>query len=398
MGDLLYVITDLRLGGVPLHLRGLLAAALGRRMAAPGVVESGGPWRVTVATLSPGGQVADMLRADGVEVLDCGGRGGWDARVIFRLARIIQSVRPQLIHSFLFHANLAARIAGKLVGFPSERLLCEIQTVEVERQWHLTLDHATHEWCRLTIGNSPSVVEHLHRVAGIPLSRLRLIRGGVDPARFAGGATLRGAQEPGFQKALRESLALPVPVSALDAPWILWVGRLDPVKGLHLLFEAFQRVARSSSAHLMIAGDGPLRSDLERQIRGTPLGQRVHLLGPRRDVPDLLRAADLFVFPSRTEGLPNALLEAMACGLPIVTTDVPGCRDLICDQINGLVVPYDDVAALAPAMQAQLTDRASASRMAQAARSSVEQLWNIRRTYAEYWSLYDQLLPSPSKK
>lgn len=398
MRDLLYVITDLRLGGVPLHLRGLLVAALGRRMAAPGVVENGGSWRVTVVSLSPGGDVADMLRADGVEVLDCGGRGGWDARVIPRLSRIIQSVRPQLIHSFLFHANLAARIAAKLVGFPSERLLCEIQTVEVERQWHLIIDHATHEWCRLTIGNSPSVVQHLHRVAGIPLSRLHLIRGGVDPARFADSAAIRGSREPGLQKKLRESLAIPVPDSALIAPWTLWVGRLDPVKGLHLLLAAFQQVSRQSPAHLLLAGDGPLRADIERQIKDTQLHDRVHLLGPRRDIPDLLAASDLFVFPSRTEGLPNALLEAMASGLPIVTTDVPGCRDLIGDQISGLMVPYDDAAALARAMQVQLADRASAIRMAQAARSSVEQLWNIRRTYAEYWSLYDQLLASLSKK
>lgn len=400
---ILFVITDLRLGGVPLHLRRLVAAVRKESL------------RVTVVSLSPGGEVAGMLREDGVEVLDCAGRGGRDLRIIPRLARIIQSRKPQLIHSFLFHANLAARIATTLIHYPADRLLCEIQTVEVERPWHLILDHATHQWCRLTIGNSPSVIDHLHRVAGIPLSRLRLIRGGIDSTALAGwsppamnlplpcpddhrdGSDQADRWSENPLSSLRSRRAgIPAGLShiPLDAPIILWVGRLDPIKGLPGLIDAFQTLARQTTAHLLLAGDGPMRPVLERQIRDTNLTTRVHLLGPRRDVPDLLRAADLFVFPSRTEGLPNALLEAMAAGLPIVATDVPGCRDLIVHTVSGLLVPYDDPDALAAAMLTLLTDRESAAKMALNARVAVVTHWNIHHTHAAYLSLYGDIFTS----
>ena len=371
--DIFYVITDLQRGGVPLHLRRLV-----------GAVRKEG-YRVAVVTLAQGGEVAAMLRADGVEVLECGGRGGWDVRVFTRLARIMQSRRPRLVHSFLFHANLAVRVAGKLTRYPVAQIICEIQTVEVERKWHLVVDHATHEWCRVTIGNSPSVIEHLHRTAGIPLSRLCLIRGGIEPIPSC---------DPHSRDAARAAIRAAIPEMSNDAPVVLWVGRLDPVKGLATLVEAFQSVAATTTAHLLLACDGPMFGALQHQITNRGLWGRVHLLGMRRDVPDLLRAADLFVFPSRTEGLPNALLEAMAWGVPVLTTDVPGCRDLVQDGVTGRLVPYDDADALARALLAGLTDRESAKVMARQAQASVESLWQIQRTHANYLALYRSALVS----
>jgi glycosyltransferase involved in cell wall biosynthesis len=100
----------------------------------------------------------------------------------------------------------------------------------------------------------------------------------------------------------------------------------------------------------------------------------------------------VFVFPSRTEGLPNALLEAMAAACPIVTTDVPGCRDLIVNGQTGLVVPYGDTPALAAAMRRLLRDDALAARLGTQASEVVETEWNIRQTYAAYAALYEEAL------
>ncbi len=250
--DILYVITDLKLGGVPLHLHRLVGAVRERGFS-PAVV-----------CLTDPGPVAQMLRDAGVEVVDCGGRGGLDFRVIGRLARVIRERRPDLIHAMLFHANLAARWAARRAGFAPERLLCEIQTVEVERRWHLWVDRWTHEGCRLTIGNSPSVVEHLATAARIPRERLRLIRGGIDSARVASAPAIDPA-----------SLGVPT-----DAPIVVWTGRLDPVKGLEVLIRAFKPIAGRRGAHLLLAGDGALRDSLRRWIEEASLAQHVHLLVP----------------------------------------------------------------------------------------------------------------------
>lgn len=363
MSTVLLVITDLHVGGVPLHLRRLAHALRSRG------------YRPVVASLARAGAVGDMLREEGFDVRHCGACCGWDVRVFRRLTKVIRSVRPDVIHSVLFHANLAARYAAKGAGYPPQRVLCEIQTVEVERRWHLWVDRLTYRRCRCIIGNSPSVVDHLRRRAGIPGDRLRLVRGGIDPGPYESAAPIR-----------RESLSM-----AGDARLVLWVGRLDPVKGLRELIQAFRVVADRDHVHLLLAGEGAMRSTLERDIRAHDLQDRVHLLGERHDIPALLKASDVFVFPSRTEGLPNALLEAMAASCPIVTTDVPGCRDLIVHERTGLILPYGDTPALAQAILRLFDDAELARRLGFEAHAVVTQSWHQNAMWDAYATLYEEI-------
>lgn len=366
---ILHAITDLNTGGVPLHLL-RLATHLHQQG------ES-----VRVICLSPPGPVSKRLADAGVATEACHATGWWDWRAVERLASAIRDSSPDVVHSLLFHANIAARFACLLSGFDSHRLICEIQTVEIERPWHLTVDRCTQHLCRWMVGNSPSVIDHLASRASIARSRLRLIWGGVDVEAIAS--------------------AKPVDRRVLNLketePLLLWVGRLDPVKGLDVLVQATAAANRVRPVQLAIVGDGPYREELARRINEHGLAGRVHLLGTRTDVPRLLRAADVFVFPSRTEGLPNALLEAMAATIPIVTTDVPGCRDLIESERTGLLVPADDPGALADAVIRILQDRSLARRLSRAAATHVRGRHHRQRCFEAYRALYRETTVTASQ-
>lgn len=361
---LLYVITDLEVGGVPLHLLRL----------APAVRDAG--YAVAVASLKSPGPVRDRLRHAGIDVLTCNAGGAFDWRLVDRLGRLISDFAPDLVHTLLFHANVAGRLVGALCGFPRDRLVCEIQTVEIERRWHLWGDRLTYRLCRCLVGNSPSVVDHLHARAKVPRERLRLVLGGVDVARYASADALP-----------REALGV-----RANEKVLLWVGRMDPVKGLDTLVAAVDLVRRNWPVKLLLAGDGPERANVESGIARRGLGDCVRLLGRRDDVPRILKSADVFVLPSRTEGLPNAILEAMAGGVPVIATDVPGSRDLVTDGVTGLLTPVDDAHRLAVGIEKLLSNAVAARRMAENAREMVAREYTLERCHKRYLELYREVL------
>ncbi len=354
-----YLITDLKTGGVPLHLYRLVAA-LDRSEFEP-----------VVACLAPPGEVGLALGRMGIRTLACGARGSWDVRALGRLASGLRRERPDVVHALLFHANTAASLVCPWVGIPARRIIHEIQTVEIERRWHLVVGGMTGRWCRWVVGNSAEVVEHLHRRAHISRSRLRLIRGGVDVARFSG-----------VGPADRHALGIPA-----EAIVLLWVGRLDPVKGLEDLIEARRRL-KDDRVYVVLVGEGEQEGELRRQIRDAGLIDRILLTGRRDDIPQLLAMADLFVFPSLTEGLPNALLEAMAAGRPIVTTRVPGCQELIADGRTGVLVSPRSPGELADGIRRLIGDRAWSMRLGQNAFRHVADHYGIEATVRQYAELY----------
>jgi glycosyltransferase involved in cell wall biosynthesis len=368
---ILYVITDLEVGGVPLHLLRLATAT-----------RSAGA-EVAVVSLKPAGPVGERLREEGIRVFSCAARRAADWRVVARLGGFVADFAPDLVHALLFHANTAARMVVLLGGLPAGRLLCEIQTVEIDQPWHLAVDCWTRRLCRGVIGNSQSVVDHLHRHARILRARLHLMPGGVDLTRFG---ECRGGAEPAHVAA--ESAES----TESDGPTLIWVGRMDAVKGLDTLIAAFARVRVGRPARLLLVGDGPVREAVEADVARRGLAACVQLLGRRDDVPALLSGADLFVFPSRTEGFPNALLEALAAGVPVVATDVPGCRDLVTDGDTGRLVPVDDPTALARMIERALDDQGTTARMAARARALVHTEYSLARCHARYHALYADVL------
>lgn len=263
-------------------------------------------------------------------------------RGVWRLARIVRSEPTiRLIHTQLFGADIVGRIAGRLTRRP---VISTVQSAVYEpdsglnSSWRRWLDQRTVPWSRHFVAVSSFVKQSLHRRLGIPLGRISVILNSVDLQRVTPDALRR--------KTMREQLRL----AEEEFAWIT-VGRLNPPKGHQYLLEGMAQVVRQfSKARLLVVGDGPSRAPLERAARAADLFDTIQFLGERRDVPALLDAADAFVFPSLSEGLPLALLEAMAMGKPCVASRLGPHQELIEHGHSGLLVAPRDPLGLAEVM------------------------------------------------
>lgn len=193
-----------------------------------------------------------------------------------------------------------------------------------------------------------------------------------------------------------EGLSPKPDLSLVGAATVVYVGRLHPQKGLDTLIDAVALVHRRSpgSLRLMLIGEGPQRAELEGQVRRLGLAEWVTLTGEREDVGECLRSADAFVLPSHAEGLSNALLEAMAHGLPVVVSSVPGNVDVIDHDVNGLIFPVGDPVALADRLALLASDEAARVRLGQAARATVEAEYDLDLVVDSYMALYEELAPT----
>jgi len=171
------------------------------------------------------------------------------------------------------------------------------------------------------------------------------------------------------------------------------VARLIRQKGHRYMVEAMASIIpRYPDLHALFIGDGDLREELQAQVKRSNLGDHIHFLGNRSDVPELLAASDLFVLPSLWEGLPKALLEAMATGLPIVASEVSGTVQAMIPNQTGILVPPGDTRRLAQAIERLLSDAVQAQAMGAAARRRVETNFSARKQAGEYLALYRRLL------
>jgi glycosyltransferase involved in cell wall biosynthesis len=175
--------------------------------------------------------------------------------------------------------------------------------------------------------------------------------------------------------------------------WVIGtVGTLRPQKNHELLIDAFAIVAqRLPEAHLVIAGGGDLRESLERRTRERGVAERTRFLGSRLDVPELLGAFDVYCLPSRYEGMPLSLFEAMAAGLPVVATDVPGIREVVRTEATGLLVRAGDAGALADALLRVRRESDLAGRLAAGGRAYVAESARLETMIGRYARAYQDL-------
>jgi glycosyltransferase involved in cell wall biosynthesis len=319
------------------------------------------------------GPLGAAVRDAGVELVELDLGPSMLSRDFLRCVReataALRSHRVRIIQYFEWRAGLIALLAARRAG--SCRVVAARRSVPKEHGLQRLL-------AELVVRAADRIVVNaeLLRPSGRAGQRTDVIPSGIDTERFRPTTTRADA---------KARLGL-----AAERPVIGTVGRLEPRKGTATLLAALA-VLRAGGRHdaaLVVVGDGPLRAELGAEAERLGIASHVRLLGDRADVRDVLEALDVFVLPSRTEGMSNALLEGMAMTLPVVATAVGGTPEVIADERSGLLVPADDANAMAAAIARLLDDPVSAARLAAAARQTVEERYAARSMVRRLEAVY----------
>jgi glycosyltransferase involved in cell wall biosynthesis len=336
-----------------------------------------------LCSLKKKGEVACRLEEQGLEVYSLNMRdeanlAGWldSLRALVLLVRYFIRERPAVVHSFLFRANILARIAGYLTGVPV--IISSVRVMGGEMKWQHFIDRVTAFMADHFVAVSNGVKEHLMRNAHLPERTVSTIYNGVVVGNSAGFDL----------SALMNQIGLNA-----DERILMTAGRLHRQKGYDLLLEALSVVQKSfSGVKLLILGEGEEEKSLKKLAHSLEISEKVLFLGLRSDVDRLLQCCEMFVLTSRWEGFPNVLLEAMAAGKPVVATAVGGVRELVVDKVTGILVPPQDETALADAIMLLLSDKERALAMGAAGRERVLQRFGMDAMLSKTEALYHKLL------
>ncbi len=317
-------------------------------------------------------------------------RPGKDLGLYRRLAATLRGLAPDLVHT----RNLSA-LEGQFVaawcGVPA-RVHGEhgrdVFDLEGKNRKYNLLRKLARPFIHRYIAVSQDLERWLVETVAVPRARIRQIYNGVDTERFRPATGPRRASPcPGMPASFAEG----------ETVLIGSVGRMAAVKDFPTLVRAFARVVATRPAlrarlRLAIVGEGPARQACLELARAAGLADQVWLPGERTDVPELLRAMDVFVLPSLGEGVSNTILEAMASGLPVIATRVGGNPELVEEGVTGRLVPPGDPEALARALLEYLDDPARLAREGRAARARVEARFSMGAMVRAYLGVYDDLL------
>ncbi len=337
-------------------------------------------YEVTVAYMEGDAPLKPNLVQSGLRVIEFPKRGSLisfrSARQFLRLARFIRREKFEVVHSHDLWANLvavpAARLARAPVIISSQRDLAHLAWYTPSRT---KVIRRIHRMATRVIANSAAVADMLVNEFRIPADRVRVMRNGVDLSRFKKRTGPRAA---------------PLDQLDPDAKILLTVANMhSAVKGHYDLIEAARNICPVfPGVRFVLAGDGVERPKIEEAVRSAGMEKNFIFLGQRADVPELLASADIFVLPSRAEGLPNAALEAMAAGLPVVATRVGGIPEIIENGVSGLLVPPQDSASLARALLRVLGDPEFAARLAAASLERACSEFSFERAVAQLEEIY----------
>lgn len=323
------------------------------------------------------GPLSDVMEAMGVKCVFCPSlvrsiSPKNDLTALAALSLLMRKMRFDIVHTHSSKPGIVGRLAARLVGVPAivhtvHGFAFPMTASRFRRNLFAALERIAGRCCDLVVCLNDTDREIAETALAIPNDRVHIVPNGVDLSRFPHVSTIER------MRIRKEILGISV-----DEPAIVMVGRLWQQKDPMTLVKAATSLLNDGvKAHFVFVGDGELRSELCEYIRLHGAEERIHLLGWRDDIPQILPAFDIFALSSRWEGMPLAILEAMASRLPCVVTDIPGNRDLIDDGVNGLLVPCGDIESFAASLGNLIYDSEMRVQFGQTARSKVEQCHNL---------------------
>ncbi|MHB1934963.1 MAG: glycosyltransferase family 4 protein [Acidobacteriaceae bacterium] len=371
---IVFIITGLNTGGAEVMLLKVLER-LDKRFS-PHVI-----------SLSDVGEIGLRIQALGVPVEMLGMRPGAPIpRLFLRLIGRLRAIKPGIVHTWMYHADLLGGLAARCARVPA--VGWGIRCSSLDRHKTKVSTRAVIAACARLSGWVPdgilscsAAAERVHIGKGYVADRWKVVPNGFDISLFRPDETAR--------RSVRVELGV-----EQDTPLVGLIGRYDPFKNHGGFFAAIKELHDVLPAvHFLLAGRDidPGNRELAQMIEAAGVHGVTHLLGPRKDIPRLMAALDVFASPSYAEGFPNVLGEAMASGVPSVATDVGDCAYIVGD--TGKVVPPGDMSGFAKSLEGLLAmPMSQRARLGEHARARVAEHFEIGKIVRQYEQFYDELL------
>ena len=363
--SVLYVLPSLRIGGTEKHVVALASGLPKDRFS------------TSVCTVREQGPLGKTLQEAGIPVFHIDVNSSWSPRVTTRLRTIMKKRQVDILHTYLFgfgfHASLAARRSGVPVMVSSRR---EIPVWKKFR--HRTLENLNNRLVDCVVACSSHVADYVLETERIASKKLCIVYNGTS-------------LQQGRQTQVESLTGLGLPTD-LDGPFLVCVASLTNPKNHGMLVRAFEQISKEiPEARLLLVGEGPQKPKLELLARQLGLDSRIHFAGQVEDIRLAYSIASLCVLTSVREGLPNFLMEAMAFGIPVVTTEAGGASELVLNNETGKVVEQGDVDGFSQAVIELLQNNENARAMGLAGRKRIKQFFSMNRMLQTYQDLYERL-------
>jgi glycosyltransferase involved in cell wall biosynthesis len=363
---ILHIIPTLGIGGTERQLVRLLPRLDGRR------------FRQTVCHYTRCDSLEEQLHAGGVRTVFIPKEDLAAWRFLSRLRRVVRDERPDVVHTWLYSGNFWGRLAALTSGVRS--LVASDRGMVEPIPWPLRIYERLLAPFTVRLVNSGAAADSLVRHYGLRPGGIRVLRNAVDRAP---------AVDPGVRERIRGALGLPAAQRIA-----LLVGRQAVEKNHAMFFRVARRVGAVRPDVTFVAVGHLVEPEaLRRRLEESGAAPHVRIVDAQPEIAEWLAAADVYLMTSDREGLPNALLEAMAMGLPVVCTAFGSAREVVPDETVGIVVPRDDDGAMAAAVLALLDDAPRRRALGEAARARVAAAFGWARLVGEMEALYEEIDP-----